>query len=432
VAIGQARELIVMRQTVEPLLPVQQLRLDLALNRARVLGLLQEVAQRIKSSVRADDVVVRMGGDEFVVILNNIRSLEQANETAARILASLTVPLVIADKPLVTTVSIGLSLFPRDGEDVGSLLRHSDTAMYQAKDCGRNNFQVFSPIMDRKLHERVSIETRLRAALELGQFDVHYQPILDIETNAVGALEALIRWRDPEDGLIAPARFLPVAEESGLIEPIGQFVWRHVAQDMARWREQNLTLVPVAVNVSASQLLRSDLCSLIIEVTRENRIDPALLQIELTEGAMLQKVDHRSGRSSEAVINEVRGLGVRISIDDFGVGYSSLGYLKRLRVDNLKIDRSFIRDLVTDSNDYAIVAAIFAMAKHLRIGIIVEGVEGWPQLEMLRGLGCRFAQGFLLARPTTAENCAQFLKNSPVRLHDVGSDVLVPMSAANS
>jgi diguanylate cyclase (GGDEF)-like protein len=394
--------------------------------------LLQEVAQRIKSSVRADDVVVRMGGDEFVVILNNIRSLEQANETAARILASLTVPLVIADKPLVTTVSIGLSLFPRDGEDVGSLLRHSDTAMYQAKDCGRNNFQVFSPIMDRKLHERVSIETRLRAALELGQFDVHYQPILDIETNAVVALEALIRWRDPEDGLIAPARFLPVAEESGLIEPIGQFVWRHVAQDMARWREQNLTLVPVAVNVSASQLLRSDLCSLIIEVTRENRIDPALLQIELTEGAMLQKVDHRSGRSSEAVINEVRGLGVRISIDDFGVGYSSLGYLKRLRVDNLKIDRSFIRDLVTDSNDYAIVAAIFAMAKHLRIGIIVEGVEGWPQLEMLRGLGCRFAQGFLLARPTTAENCAQFLKNSPVRLHDVGSDVLVPMSAANS
>ena len=394
--------------------------------------LLQEVAQRIKSSVRADDVVVRMGGDEFVVILNNIRSLDQANETAARILASLTVPLVIADKPLVTTVSIGLSLFPRDGEDVGSLLRHSDTAMYQAKDCGRNNFQVFSPIMDRKLHERVSIEARLRAALELGQFDVHYQPILDIETNAVVALEALIRWRDPEDGFIAPGRFLPVAEESGLIEPIGQFVWRHVAQDMARWREQNLTLVPVAVNVSASQLLRSDLCSLIIEVTRENRIDPALLQIELTEGAMLQKVDHRSGRSSEAVINEVRGLGVRISIDDFGVGYSSLGYLKQLRVDNLKIDRSFIRDLVTDSNDYAIVAAIFAMAKHLRIGIIVEGVEGWPQLEMLRGLGCRFAQGFLLARPTTAENCAQFLKNSPVRLHDVGSDVLLPRTAANS
>ena len=394
--------------------------------------LLQEVAQRIKSSVRADDVVVRMGGDEFVVILNNIRSLEQANETATRILASLTVPLVIAGKPLVTTVSIGVSLYPRDGEDVGSLLRHSDTAMYQAKDCGRNNFQFFSPVMDRKLHERVSIEARLRAALELDQFDVHYQPILDIETSRVVALEALIRWRDPDDGFIPPARFLPVAEESGLIEPIGQFVWRHVAADMARWREQNLTLVPVAVNVSASQLMRSDLCSLIIEVTREHRIDPALLQIELTEGAMLQKVDHRSGRSSEAVINEVRGLGVQISIDDFGVGYSSLGYLKQLRVDNLKIDRSFIRDLVTDSNDYAIVAAIFAMAKHLRIGIIVEGVEGWPQLEMLRGLGCRFAQGFLLARPTTAENCAQFLKNGPVRLHDVGSDVLVPMTAANS
>jgi len=394
--------------------------------------LLQEVAQRIQSSVRADDVVVRMGGDEFVVILKKVRTLEQANETAARILASLTVPLVVAGKPLVTTVSIGLSLYPRDGEDVGALLRHSDTAMYQAKDCGRNNFQVFSPVMDRKLHERVSIEARLRAALELEQFDVHYQPIFDIEKHRVVALEALIRWKDPEEGFVAPARFLPVAEESGLIEPIGQFVWRHVAADMARWRQQNLTLVPVAVNLSASQLMRSDLPALIVEVTQAHGIDPAMLQIELTEGAMLQKVDPRSGRSSEAVINDVRGLGVRISIDDFGVGYSSLGYLKQLRVDNLKIDRSFIRDLVSNSNDYAIVAAIFAMAKHLRIGIIVEGVEGWPQLEMLRGLGCRFAQGFLLARPTTAEDCAHFLSGVPVRLHDIGGDVLATITEAGS
>jgi diguanylate cyclase (GGDEF)-like protein len=387
--------------------------------------LLQEVAQRIQASVRADDIVVRMGGDEFVVILNKISKVEQANETAARILANLNVPLVIAGKPLVTTTSIGLSLYPRDGDDVGALLRHSDTAMYQAKDCGRNNFQSFSPIMDRKLQERVNVEARLRAAIELEQFDVHYQPILDIETRQVVALEALIRWKDPEEGFI-PARFLPVAEESGLIEPIGEFVWRHVAADMARWRAQNLTLVPIAVNLSAGQLMRSDLRSIIVEVTKAHDIDPSMLQIELTEGAMLQKVDPRSGKSSEAVINEVRSLGVRISIDDFGVGYSSLGYLKQLRVDSLKIDRSFIRDLVSDSNDYAIVAAIFAMAKHLRIRIIVEGVEGWPQLEMLRGLGCRFAQGFLLARPTEAENCAQFLSNTPLRLHD-GGDVLVSL-----
>ena len=386
--------------------------------------LLQEVAQRIQASVRADDIVVRMGGDEFVVILNKVATIEQANETAARILANLTVPLVVAGKPLVTTVSIGLSLYPRDGDDVGALLRHSDTAMYQAKDCGRNNFQIFSPVMDRKLQERVNLEARLRAAIELQQFDVHYQPILDIETRRVITLEALLRWKDPEEGFIAPARFLPVAEESGLIEPIGQFVWRHVAADMARWREQKLTLVPIAVNLSAGQLMRSDLRALIVEVTQAYGIDPSMLQIELTEGAMLQKVDHRTGRSSEAVINEVRGLGVRISIDDFGVGYSSLGYLKQLRVDSLKIDRSFIRDLISDSNDYAIVAAIFAMAKHLRISIIVEGIEGWPQLEMLRGLGCRFAQGFLLAHPTAAENCAQFLSNTPLRLHDVGNDVL--------
>ena len=394
--------------------------------------LLQEVAQRIQSSVRAEDIVVRMGGDEFVVILGGIKTIEQANDTAARILSSLNVPLVIAGKPLVTTVSIGLSVFPRDGDDVGALLRHSDTAMYQAKDCGRNNFQNFSPVMDRKLQERVNIEARLRAAVELQQFDVHYQPILDIETRRVVALEALLRWKDPEEGFIAPARFLPVAEETGLIEPIGEFVWRHVAADMARWREQELTLVPVAVNLSAGQLMRSDLRAQIVEVTQAHGIDPAMLQIELTEGAMLQKVDHRSGRSSEAVINDVRSLGVRISIDDFGVGYSSLGYLKQLRVDSLKIDRSFIRDLVSDSNDYAIVAAIFAMAKHLRIRIIVEGVEGWPQLEMLRGLGCRFAQGFLLAHPTAAENCAQFLGNEPLRLHDVGGDVLAAIAVGSN
>ena len=177
--------------------------------------LLQEVAQRIQQSVRADDVVVRMGGDEFVVILNRIGSVEQANETAARILAGLNVPLVIAGKPLVTTVSIGLSLFPRDGDDVGALLRHSDTAMYQAKEYGRNNFQVFSPVMDRKLHERVNVEARLRAALELEQFDVHYQPILDIETNRVVALEALIRWRDPEEGFIPPADSCPLPRNPG-------------------------------------------------------------------------------------------------------------------------------------------------------------------------------------------------------------------------
>jgi diguanylate cyclase (GGDEF)-like protein len=391
--------------------------------------LLQEVAQRIQASVRAEDVVVRMGGDEFVVILNGVRTAELANETAARILASLKAPLVIADQPLLTTVSIGLSMYPRDGDDLGALLRHSDTAMYQAKERGRNNFQVFSPIMDRKLHERVNLEARLRAALELGQFDVHYQPILDIETQRVVALEALVRWKDPEEGFIAPARFLPVAEESGLIDPIGQFVWRHVGADMARWREQKLALVPVAVNLSAGQLVRSDLRALIVEVTQTYGIAPSMLQIELTEGAMLQKVDHHSGRSSEAVIDDVRNLGVRISIDDFGVGYSSLGYLKQLRVDNLKIDRSFIRDLASDSNDHAIVAAIFAMAKHLRIGIIVEGVEGWPQLEMLRRLGCRYAQGFLLAMPTAGENCAQFLSDKPLRLHDVGADVLAAIAS---
>jgi diguanylate cyclase (GGDEF)-like protein len=390
--------------------------------------LLQEVAQRVRDAVRAEDIVVRMGGDEFVVILSKVRSTEQANETASRIVKGLSVPLVIAGKPLVTTVSIGLSVFPRDGEDVGALLRHSDTAMYQAKDRGRNNFQVFSPVMDRKLHERVNLEARLRAALEIGQFDVHYQPIVDIETQRVIALEALLRWKDPSEGYIPPARFLPVAEETGLIDPLGEFVWRRVALDMSKWSAQKLALVPVAVNVSAGQLRRCDLLALIREVTHAYNIAPSMLQIELTEGAMFEKDDRHSGKSSEEMVEELRGLGVRIAIDDFGTGYSSLSYLKQWRVDNLKVDRSFIRDLVSDSNDYAIVSAVIAMAKHLRIGIIAEGVEGWPQLEMLRNLGCRYAQGFLLAEPTPASNCVQFLENKPLRLHDAGVDVLMSIA----
>lgn len=391
--------------------------------------LLQHVAQRIRECVRADDIIVRMGGDEFVVLLKNIRSLNQANETAARIVKHVSGPVEIAGKPIVTTASIGLSLFPRDGEDVGALLRHSDTAMYQAKDSGRNNVQIFSPVMDRKLQERVSLESRLRAALEAGRLDVHYQPLIEIETRRVIALEALVRWKDAEEGFIAPARFLPVAEETGLIDAVGQCVWNRVFADLARWSEQKLAVAPVAVNISAGQLQRCDLPALIGELTRERNVSPSLLQIELTEGAMFEKVG-RSGKSSEDIVNALRALGVRIAIDDFGTGYSSLSYLKQWRLDCLKIDRSFIRDLVSDTNDYAIVSAIIAMARQLRIGVVAEGVEGWSQLEILRKLGCRYAQGYLIAEPSPADQCDRFLTGRPLQLHDSGVDVLKAVAGA--
>jgi len=397
--------------------------------------LLQAVSQRIKDAVRSEDIVVRMGGDEFVVVLNIVRSSNQVHETASRITGALASPLEIDGKPLVTTASVGVSMFPRDGEDVGALLRHSDTAMYQAKDRGRNNFQVFSPVMDRKLKERVAIEESLRAALESQtQLDVHYQPLIDIETRRVVTLEALVRWKHPTEGYVSPTRFIPVAEETGLIAALGDFVLKRVVDDMLQWRKAgNTVLVPVAINVSPGQLARCDLRQRIAELTQANALSPAMLQIELTEGAMFDQVESRHGsNASDAgadAINELRALGVRIAIDDFGTGYSSLSYLKRWRVDYLKIDRSFIRDLGTDSNDHAIVGAIIAMAQHLKIKVIAEGVEGWSQLEMLRKLGCRYAQGYLFAEPAPANKCREFLNGRPLGLNDVDTDLLKVVSA---
>ena len=378
--------------------------------------LLKTVAQRVRSTVRTQDVVVRMGGDEFVVILKGVQQTGQVSETAERINQALGAPMVVDGRTLVTTVSIGVALYPHDGLDMGELLRHSDSAMYQAKDRGRNNFQVFSPVMDRRLKERIAIETSLRTALQSQQLDVHYQPIVNIESNCVVALEALLRWKHPSHGYVRPERFMGIAEETGLMVPIGDFVLQRAVEDAVRWRQAGGTLVPIAVNVSAVQLQRSNLAESISRLTRQHGLEPSLLQVELTEGAVFERRDARNPDASQDAVASLRELGVRIAIDDFGVGYSSLSYLKRWRVDALKIDRSFVRDLVTDLSDLAIVSAIIAMARHLHIEVVAEGIEGWQQLEKLRQLGCGFAQGFLIARPAPAQDCAQYLSGKPVDL----------------
>jgi diguanylate cyclase (GGDEF)-like protein len=382
--------------------------------------LLQEVAMRIRAVVRGSDLVVRMGGDEFVVVLEQVRTPDQVNETAARINAALSEPFLIDGRPIVTTTSIGVSLYPRDGADAGSLLRLSDTAMYQAKERGRNNFQVFSPVMDRRLKERVAVEASLRAAIQAGHLQVHYQPVLDVRTRRVVALEALVRWRHPKSGLISPSRFIPVAEETGLIVPIGELVLQRAMQDAAKWRDEGAEIVPIAINVSARQLRGHDLRRQILDLSAVHGLSPTILQIELTESAMID--EGRGGDAAEDIVDALRELGVGISIDDFGTGYSSLSYLKRWPVDTLKIDRSFVRDLVTDSSDYAIVGAIIAMASHLQIEVVAEGVEGWPQLEALRRLGCRYAQGFLFAEPQPASECRRFLTGRPLRVGHEGPD----------
>ena len=378
--------------------------------------LLKEVAQRIRNTTRTDDIVVRMGGDEFIVVLKTVSTAEQINEAASRITEALAVPVLIDGRPLVTTASIGVSLFPRDGSTMGELLRQSDTAMYQAKDRGRNNFQLFNPVMERKLKERIAIESSLRAALQARQLDVHYQPIVDIASHRVVALETLLRWRHPALGFVPPDRFVAVAEETGLIVPIGEFVLERAVEDAARWRALGATSVPISVNISAVQLQRSDLAALIARLTRKHGISPHMLQLELTESAVFERRESRNGESTQDAIVKLRELGTRIAIDDFGTGYSSLSYLKQWRVDYLKIDRSFIRDLVTDMSDLAIVEAIIAMAKHLNIEVVAEGIEGWQQLEKLRQLGCSYAQGFLLARPAPFEHCRRYLNGIPLDL----------------
>ena len=378
--------------------------------------LLKAVAQRIRATVRTEDVVVRMGGDEFIVILKSVRSSGQVNETAARINEALSAPIPVDGRPLVTTVSIGVSLYPRDGTDMGELLRHSDTAMYQAKDRGRNNFQLFSPAMDRKLKERMAIETSLRNALQRQQLDVHYQPIIDIQTNRVVGLESLLRWKVPGQGFIPPDKFISVAEETGLIVPVGEFVLRRAFEDVARWRQKGCSPVPIAVNISAVQLQRTNLPATIQKLTQQHGVRPSMLLLELTESAVFERREGRTGESNEDAVSRLRELGVRIAIDDFGTGYSSLSYLKRWRVDYIKIDRSFVRDLVTDVSDLAIVSAIIAMAKHLNIQVVAEGIEGWQQLEKLRQLGCGLAQGFLFAKPAPQDQCPRYLTGAPLDL----------------
>jgi diguanylate cyclase (GGDEF)-like protein/PAS domain S-box-containing protein len=394
--------------------------------------LLKTVAQRIRETVRAEDLVVRMGGDEFIVVLKKVASQEQVNETAARINEALSAPVIVDNRPLVTSVSIGVSLYPRDGTDMGELLRHSDTAMYQAKDRGRNNFQLFNPVMDRKLKERVAVEASLRAALQQQHLDVHYQPIVDIRSNRVVALEALLRWRHPSGGFVTPGRFIQVAEETGLIVPMGDFVLDRVLKEVQQWRHSGKRLVPIAVNVSAVQLQRSDLPGTIERLTREYRLAPSMLQLELTESTVFESRESRSGESCEDAIAKLRELGARIVIDDFGTGYSSLSYLKRWRVDSVKIDRSFVRDLVTDMSDLAIVGAIIAMARHFNIEVVAEGIEGWQQLEKLRQMGCDQAQGYLFAKPVPASQCGRFLTGLPLDLTADQDTIIEAMEATGS
>jgi diguanylate cyclase (GGDEF)-like protein/PAS domain S-box-containing protein len=373
--------------------------------------LLQEVAARLRTVVRDSDVVIRMGGDEFVVIFRHVKSCDEVTLGAGRIIETLNQPIVIDRHCLQTSGSVGVSLYPRDGSNMVELLKHSDTAMYQAKDRGRNNVQIFSHAMNRKLKHRVAVEASLREALRLKQLDVHYQPFVNLKTRKVVGLEALMRWRHPVHGMVPADQFIPVAEETGLIVPMGNFVLHRTLQNMSAWRKAGVPLVPMSLNIAPAQMQRGELQSTISTLLKTHGVRPDMLQLEMTERSMF---DPRApaAENRQDSMSRLRDLGVKIAIDDFGTGYSSLSYLKHWRVDSLKIDRSFVRDIVTDSSDLAIVSAIIAIAKHLHIEVVAEGIEGYQQAEILQRLGCTIGQGFLFARPMPADQVVELLGDS--------------------
>jgi diguanylate cyclase (GGDEF)-like protein/PAS domain S-box-containing protein len=390
--------------------------------------LLQEVASRLRTCVRDSDVVIRMGGDEFVVVFRNVKNYDEVTLGAGRIIETLNRPIVIDRHSLQTTGSVGVSLYPRDGVNMIELLKHSDTAMYQAKDRGRNNVQMFSHAMNRKLKHRVAVEASLREALRLKQLDVHYQPFVNLVTRKIVGLEALMRWSHPVHGMIPADQFIPVAEETGLIVPMGNFVLHRTLQTMSAWRKAGIPLVPVSLNVAPAQLQRGELQSTISTLLKSHNLRPEMLQLEMTERAVFDS-HSTAGENRQDSMARLRDLGIKIAIDDFGTGYSSLSYLKNWRVDALKIDRSFVRDLVTDSSDLAIVSAIIAIARHLNIEVIAEGIEAYQQVEILRRLGCSVGQGFLFARPVPADEILKLLRDDAEPAKEEEEDMLAVFSA---
>jgi diguanylate cyclase (GGDEF)-like protein/PAS domain S-box-containing protein len=376
--------------------------------------LLKVVATRLRQCVRDKDVIIRMGGDEFVVVVLNLQSDDEVTSAASRIIAALAEPIEVDGRILQTSASVGISLFPRDGEDMAELLKYSDAAMYQAKDRGRNNVQIFSEAMNQRLKHRVAVEVMLREALRLKQLDVHYQPIVNLITRKTIGLEALIRWHHPVHGMIPADWFIPVAEETGLVIPIGNYVLHRALQDMSHWRKGGMDLVPVSLNIAPSQLLNGDFQSKIRTLLRSHDLPPELLQLEMTERGVFDSRAPQAGERGEDFLAQLRDLGIKIAIDDFGTGYSSLAYLKHWRVDMLKIDKSFVRDIVTDASDLAIVSAIIAIARNLHIEVIAEGIEGYQQAELLQSLGCHHGQGYLFSRPIPAARCPALLAQTAI------------------
>lgn len=369
---------------------------------------IQQSAQRLRMLLRDEDTVARLGGDEFVVVLEQVHDLGHVAAIAQKVLGLLNTALRVNGRDLYVSASLGISMYPQDGVDPQTLVRNADAAMYRSKAEGRNTFHFYTEDMTEQAMARVQLETELRHALDNNEFRLHYQPQLDLQTGHIIGFEALVRWQHPLRGLLAPGIFIPLAEDTGLIEPIGEWVLAEACAQMRRWRDDGLNPGRVAVNLSGKQLRRKELLLTVLAILEETRCEPEWLELEVTESVFMERAEEAS-----AILQSVRSTGIELSIDDFGTGYSSLSYLKHLPVSKLKIDRSFIKNIPDAPDDMAITRAIIALARSMKLNVVAEGVETELQRAFLKVEGCDQAQGYLFSRPVPADEAAQLLRQSP-------------------
>jgi diguanylate cyclase (GGDEF)-like protein/PAS domain S-box-containing protein len=369
--------------------------------------LLKAVAERLLATVRESDTVSRLGGDEFIVILSGLAHEEDISKTAEKILAVIAEAIIIDSREIYTTASIGIAVFPDDGADSTLLLKNADIAMYQAKEQGRNNFQFFSKEMNVKALEHLMLETSLRRALERNELFLVYQPQMELHSGQIVGMEVLLRWRHPDLGVLAPTRFISLAEETGLIIPIGEWVLRSACTQNRAWLDAGYRPIRMAVNISVGQFRQQNFVEVVASILRETGIDAPLLELELTESMVMT-----NAASTVDLLGELKAMGVSLSIDDFGTGYSSLSYLKHFPIDRVKVDRSFVRDIGNNADDAAIAGAIIAMSHSMNLKVTAEGVEHQEQLQFLASRGCDEIQGYILAQPLPADELAGFLDSA--------------------
>lgn len=369
--------------------------------------LLCEVARRLQALGRDSDRVARLGGDEFVIVLEDIHHAEVVVSIAQNILQAINAPYWVGERELHTTPSIGISIYPDDGKDAGTLMRNADTAMYYAKSSGRNNHQFFAEPMNHAANKRLHLESELWRALAEQQLLLHYQPQIDLLSGKIVGVEALVRWNHPERGMIPPGDFIPIAEESGLILPIGHWVLKTACQQARTWLDQGINPGDMAVNISAHQFRQPEFAKSVRAVLDETGLPAEYLELEITESAVMHSAD-----SAVHTLAELKAMGVKLAIDDFGTGYSSLSYLRRFPIDRLKIDRTFIADLESDADAASLVSSIIALGQSLGLRLVAEGVENAAQADFLRGKACERVQGFHFHRPVSAERVAATMTNT--------------------